>query len=81
MEHGKCRSRVLCLVLNSYLELVATLSDLKLMLSSLNDMVICCGNNDTKFEELVVLRKGCMHMHTMFTVHSSFKIWNIELLF
>jgi len=21
-------------------------------------MVICCGNNDTKFEELVVLRKG-----------------------
>ena len=39
-------------------EHVVTLSDLKLILSSLNDMVICCGNNDAKFEELVVLKKG-----------------------
>ena len=63
---------------SNFPELVVTLSDLKLILSSLDDMVICCGNNDTKFEELVLLKKGVfmdqsgmyalLHMHIFFQV-------------
>ena len=61
--HGAWEISVTNIVLNpkelsSFPELVTTLSDLKLILSSLNYMVICCGNSDTKFEELVVLKKG-----------------------
>jgi len=37
--------------LSTYPNIVATLRDLKLLLTSLNDMVFCCGNNDAKYRE------------------------------
>ena len=55
-------------------------------------MVICCGNNDTKFEELVLLKKGVfmdqagmyalLHMHIFFQVVTAMVVlkWSVELL-
>ena len=85
--HGTWEVSVTNVSLNSkefsnFPELVVTLSDLKLILSSLDDMVICCGNNDTKFEELVLLKKGVFMdqsgmyalLHTVATCTYFFKL-------
>ena len=44
--------------LSTFPKIVATLRDLKLLLTSLNGMVFCCGNNDAKYDILVEKRKG-----------------------
>ena len=45
-------------IFSSLPKVVATLRDLKLILSSLDNMVFCCGNNDAKYDVLIVNRKG-----------------------
>ena len=85
--HGTWEVSVTNVSLNSkefsnFPELVVTLSDLKLILSSLDDTVICCGNNDTKFDELVVKKKRVFMdqsgmyalLHTVATCTYSFKL-------
>ena len=39
-------------------KVVAMLRDLKLILSFLDNMVFCCGNNDAKYDILILKRKG-----------------------
>ena len=54
---------------STFPKVVATLRDLKQILSSLDNMVLCCGNNDAKYDVLIVKRKGIlmdqlgMYMH------------------
>ena len=43
---------------STFPKIVATLRDLKLILSSLDNMQLCCGNNDAKYDILLVKRKG-----------------------
>ena len=43
---------------STFPKVVATLRDLKLILSSLDNMQLCCGNNDAKYDILIVKRKG-----------------------
>ena len=43
---------------STFPKVVATLRDLKQILFSLDNMVLCCGNNDTKYDMLIVRRKG-----------------------
>ena len=43
---------------STFPKVVVTLRDLKQILSSLDNMVLCCGNNDAKYDVLIVKRKG-----------------------
>jgi len=43
---------------STFPKVVATLRDLKLILSSLDNMVFYCDNNDAKYDILIVKRKG-----------------------
>ena len=43
---------------STFPKVVVTLRDLKQILSSLDNMVLCCGNNDAKYDVLIIKRKG-----------------------
>lgn len=60
---------------------VATLRDLKLILSSLDNMVFCCGNNDAKYDILIGKRKGIfMDQSGMYALYILHYIYNVYAL-
>ena len=58
---------------STFPKVVVSLRDLKHILSSLDKMVFCCGNNDAKYDILIAKRKGIfmdqsgMYAHYVFS--------------